>query len=54
MSILETLTDWGQVAWDWATNNADTIYERVVKNWGYQMFEDSRYQKIVKSKLWKN
>ena len=31
-------------------NNADTIYERVVKNWGYQMFEDSRYQKIVKSK----
>jgi hypothetical protein len=26
MSILETLTGWGEAAWNWATSNADTIY----------------------------
>tara|TARA_R110000765_G_scaffold129297_8_gene227682 strand:+ start:3890 stop:5107 length:1218 start_codon:yes stop_codon:yes gene_type:complete len=33
-------------------NNADTIYERVVKNWGYGMLKesDTRYQRIIKSK----
>ena len=33
-------------------NNADTIYERVVKNWGYKVFEqsDTKYQKTVKLK----
>jgi len=33
-------------------NNADTIYERVVKNWGYGMLKesDTKYQRIVKSK----
>ena len=33
-------------------NNTDTIYERVVKNWGYGMLKesDTKYQRTVKSK----
>ena len=33
-------------------NNTDTIYERLVKNWGYDIVKesDTKYQRIVKSK----